>query len=153
MWWMVLASSWNKVSSYLWASVFLHAEQCWSVPVTSQANPEFDCWVYQGLLETYHLRQTATGVAGVGTSKRRCSLTCFVESCATEATFLLCLLKASLPPPKYHCRSMVQQPRIWYRGAWGVGPEAPLSSSKISTITMPGVSKYSARILQFNIIL
>ena len=39
MWWMVLASSWNKVSSYLWASVFFHAQQCWSVPVTSQANP------------------------------------------------------------------------------------------------------------------
>ena len=44
MWWMVLASSWNKVLSYLWASLFLHAQQCWNVPVTSQANPELDCW-------------------------------------------------------------------------------------------------------------
>ena len=44
MWWMVLASSWNKVLSYLWASLFLHAQQCWNVLVTSQANPELDCW-------------------------------------------------------------------------------------------------------------
>ena len=116
MWWMVLGSSWNKVSSYLWASVFLHAQQCWNVPVTGQANPELDCLVYQGLLEVYHLRQASTGVAGFGTSKRHCSLTCFVESCATEATFLLCLLKASLPllPPKSHCKSILRQPQIWY---------------------------------------
>ena len=74
MWWMVLASSLNKVSSYLWASVFLHAQQCWNVPVTGQANRELDCWVYQGLLEAYDLWQAATGVAGVGTSEKRCSL-------------------------------------------------------------------------------
>ena len=99
MWWMVLASSWNKVLIYLWASVSLHAQQCWNMPVSSEANPELDCWVYQGLLEAYHLRQAATGVTGVGTSKRHCSLTYFVESCATEATFLLSLLKASSPHP------------------------------------------------------
>ena len=52
------------------------------------------------------------GVTGVGTPKRRCTLTCFVESCATDATFLLCLLIASLFPPKYHCKSIVQQPQI-----------------------------------------
>ena len=114
MWWMVLASSWNKVLIYLWASVSLHAQQCWNMPVSSEANPELDCWVYQGLLEAYHLRQAATGVTGVGTSKRHCSLTYFVESCATEATFLLSLLKASSPPPKYHCKSILWQPWIWY---------------------------------------
>ena len=73
-----------------------------------------DCWVYQGLLEAYHLRPGATVVAGVGTSKRCCSLTCFVESSGTEVTFLLCLPKPSLPPPKYHCKSIVRQPRILY---------------------------------------
>ena len=114
MWWMVLTSSWNKVSSYLWASLFLHVQQCWNVPVTGQANPELDCWVYQSLLEAYHLQSGTTGVTGVGTSNRRCSLTCFVESCATEATFLLCLLKASLPPCRYHCKLIVWQPRNWY---------------------------------------
>ena len=45
MWWMAFASSGNKVSSYLWASVFLQTQQCWKVPATSQANPEWDCWV------------------------------------------------------------------------------------------------------------
>ena len=96
---------------------------------------EFYCWVYRGLLEAYHLRQAATGVAGVVTSKRGCNLTCFVETCAAEATFLLYLLKASLPPPKYHCKSIVWQPRIWYFFFlfWG-GPEAPLYSRIIFTI-------------------
>ena len=140
MLWMVLASSWNKVSSYLWASVFLLAQQCWNVPVTGQANPELDCCVYQGLLQAYHLRQAATRVEGVGTSKRRCSLTCFVESCTTEATFLPCLLKTSLPPPKYDCKSIVQQSRIWYFFfSWS--PEAPLFSATLFTVTMPGPSK------------
>ena len=106
MWWMVLASSWNSV-----------AQQCWRVPVTSQANPRV------GLLG---LPRFAGGippaaVAGVVTFKRRFSLTCFVESCATEPTFLLCLLKASLPPPKYHCKSIVRQPRIWYFFSLGGG--------------------------------
>ena len=60
---------------------------------TNENNPELDCCAYQGLLGAYHLRGAATGVTGVGTSKGRYSLTCFVESCATESTFLLCLLK------------------------------------------------------------
>ena len=41
----------TKFSSYLWASVFLHGQQCWNVPRTGQANPELDYWVYQDLLE------------------------------------------------------------------------------------------------------
>ena len=88
----------TKFSSYLWASVFLHGQQCWNVPVTSKANPELDCWVYQGLLEAYHLWWAATGVTCVGTSKERCSLTYFAETCTAESTFLLCSLKKPVYP-------------------------------------------------------
>ena len=133
IWGMVLASSWNKFLSHLWASIFLHIQQCWNVPVTDQANPELECSVYQGLLEAYHLQQAATGVIGVETSKKHSNLTCFVELCATEVGFLLCLLKASLPPAKYHCKLIVWQPGIWYiliwwgegGGGWGGVPKHP----------------------------
>ena len=45
MWWMAFGSSGNKVSSYVYASVFLQTQQRRKVPATSQANPEWGCWV------------------------------------------------------------------------------------------------------------
>ena len=131
----------TKFSSYLWASVFLHGQQCWNVPRTGQANPELDYWVYQDLLEAYHLRWATTRVTDVGTSKESCSLTCFAESCTTEATFLLCLLKKPVyPHPSTTASQYYDNPGdniLFSRG----GPEAPLFSNKIYIIGIPGTSK------------
>ena len=130
----------TKFSSYLWASVFLHGQQCWNVPRTGQANPELDYWVYQDLLEAYHLRWATTRVTDVGTSKGSCSLTCFAESCTTEATFLLCLLKKPVyPHPSTTASQYYDNPGddFFSRG----DPEAPLFSNKIYIIGIPGTSK------------
>ena len=133
MWWMAFASSGNKISSYLWASVFLQTQQCWKVPATSQANPEWFCWV--------GLRRLIGGIPAPACCHwcHRCwnlqralqaDLLCRVKGgrhgCATEATFSLCLLKKdSLPPPKYHCKSILRQPGAdTFFFSWG--PETPL---------------------------
>ena len=102
--WVVFASSWNKVSNYLWASVCSLAQQCWKVPATSEANAKLECWVYQCLLEAYQLQPaTVMPVAqilepGNGAAARPALSSQTMEACAAKAKFLLCLLKKPVYP-------------------------------------------------------
>ena len=128
--WMVFASSWNKVSCYLWASVCLLAQQCWKVPVTSEADAELECWVYQCLLEP----ATAMPVAQVLESGKGAANWLALSSQTIEVMrsrgyiFILFTKKTSLPPPKYHCKSILWPPWRWYiffLFFWGGGGGGP----------------------------
>ena len=119
--WIVFASSWNKVSIYLWASICLLSQQCWKVPVTSEADAELECWVYQCLLEAYQLQPAIVmPVAQVLKAEKGAAAwptlsSQLMEACAAEATFLLCLLKKPVySHPKYYCKSILRQPWSWY---------------------------------------
>ena len=74
------------------------------VPVTSEADAELECWVYQCLLEAYQLQPaTVMHVAQVlepanGAAARPALPSQTMEARAAEATFLLCLLKKPVYP-------------------------------------------------------
>ena len=63
--------------------------------------------------------------------------------------FTLFTKKSSLPPPKYHCKSILQQPWSWYiffffegGGGWGGGIlKHSYLLKTLLTISMPGPSK------------
>ena len=117
MWWMAFGSSGNKVSSYVWASVFLQTQQRWKVPATSQANPEWGCWVgLPRIIGAIPAPACCHWYHSCWNLQRalQADLLCRVRG--EEAwmryrgyIFTLFTKKNSLPPPKYHCKSILRQ--------------------------------------------
>ena len=112
MWWMVLASSWNKVFKLPVGFHFLAVLECASdqssqsrvgllglprlaggIPLVMGRNWGYMCWNLQRALQP--------------------DLLCR-DMHSRIYIFTLFIKKASLPPPKYHCKSILGQTRSWY---------------------------------------
>ena len=72
--------------------------------MTSEADAELECWVYQCLLEAYQLQPATVMPAAqvlepaIGAAARPTLPSQTMEARAAEATFLLCLLKKPVYP-------------------------------------------------------
>ena len=112
MWWMVLASSWNKVFKLPVGFHFLAVLECASdqssqsrvgllglprlaggIPPVMGRPWGHRCWNLQRAQQPDLLSQVI--------NNRGCIFTLFTK-------------KASLPPPKYHHKLILQQPQSWY---------------------------------------
>ena len=131
------------------------ALQCWRVPVTGQANPRV------GLLGLPRLAGGIPPAAGRHWGRRCCNLrkalqpdllcrvmcnrgyifTLFTKNQFTPTQVPLQVDSATTP-------DLIHFFFFFFFFFFFWGPEAPLSSNKIYTITIPDVLKYNARFLQ-----